>query len=192
MNLRAVVPAQGGHDGRLGAAGKVRGRWRAREQRPRAFRPRRCRGSVLASMPGHVARATRVINTATGEWRPGARLARAPGQAQKHCLPEGEGGGGDTRPPRVQATPGSAAEVRHGEQVEQRGAERDAEKKASTAPDIALREAPLHGFQHRGHGVDLLLQSRCPLAGLLREPGKARLQPGNPFTQLCHWVSKAA
>ena len=52
--------------------------------------------------------------------------------------------------------------------------------------------APLHGFQHRGHGLDLLLQSRRPVAGLLRERGKARLQPGNPFTQLCHWVSKAA
>ena len=80
-------------------------------------------------MPGHVARATRLINTATGEWRPGARLVRAPGQAQEHCLPEGEdgGGGGDTRPPRVQAAPSSTAEVRHGEQVEQRGAERDAE-----------------------------------------------------------------
>ena len=36
-------------------------------------------------------------------------------------------GAGTYDRPRVQAAPGSAAEVRHGEQVEQRGAERDAE-----------------------------------------------------------------
>ena len=83
----------------------------------------------------------------------------------------------------------SAAEVRHGEQVEQGGAEREAEKKTSTAPGIAL---PFMAFQHRGQRRDLLRQSRRPLAGWLRERGKARLQPGNPFTQLCHWVSKAA
>ncbi len=73
-----------------------------------------------------------------------------------------------------------------------RAARRRARCRASTALGIAFQETPPHGFQHRGHGVDLLLQSRRPVAGLLRERGNARLQPGNPFTQLCHWVSKAA
>ena len=48
-------------------------------------------------------------------------------------------GGGDIRPaPGAGGAKLSAAEVRHGEQVEQGGAEGEAEEKASTAPGIAL------------------------------------------------------
>ena len=159
---------------------QVRIRWRARERRPRAFGPRRCRGSVLASMPAHLARATRLINTATEEWR-------APGQAQEHCLPEGRGG--DTRP-----APGAGSARLSGGGSPWR-AGRAGRRRARGRVEGQHRprhSAPLHGFQHRGHDLDLLLQSRRPVAGLLRERGNARLQPGNPFTQLCHWVSKAA
>ena len=68
-----------------------------RMKRPRVG-PRRCRGSVLASMPAHVARATRLINTATGEWRRGARLARVAGPSSEALPPGGQGRGHTTGP----------------------------------------------------------------------------------------------
>ena len=117
----AVVPAQGGHDGRLGAEGTTTtwGKHGGGNAEPSG------QDNVVAPRPLPRGRGAR-LSGGGSPWRAG-RAARR----RARCREEGQ-----HRP-------------RH--------------------------SAPLHGFQHRGHGLDLLLQSRRPVAGLLRERGNVQI-----------------
>ena len=125
MNLRAVVPAQGGHDGRLGAASRrdPGGEHENEDPEPSG------RGDA-AAQSSRRCRLTSRGQPALSTWPQeigGPAPASCGRRAKLRSIASRRAGAGTYDRPRVQAAPGSAAEVRHGEQVEQRGAERDAE-----------------------------------------------------------------